>query len=88
MLIGLGCAGCPYGSLKGETEKELGLLTGTKKQYTIDLFKESYDILGVNYNDKQRKINLRIYLTFNFIYSIISISNERRKYYGKDRTRR
>ena len=53
MLIGLGCAGCPYGSLKGETEKELGLLTGTKKQYTIDLFKESYDILGVNYNDKQ-----------------------------------
>ena len=53
MFIGLGCAGCPYGSLKGETEKELGLLTGTKKQYTIDLFKESYDILGVNYNDKQ-----------------------------------
>ena len=52
MLIELGCAGCPYLSWKGETEKELELLTGAKKKYTIDLFKESYDILGINYDDK------------------------------------
>ncbi len=44
-----GCAGCPYGSYAGETEKELQLIKGTKKNYTIDLFKESYDILGVKY---------------------------------------
>lgn len=44
-----GCAGCPYGSYAGETEKELQLIKGAKKDYTIDLFKESYDILGVKY---------------------------------------
>lgn len=44
-----GCAGCPYGSWKGETEKELELMTDTKREYVTNLFKESYDILGVNY---------------------------------------
>ena len=44
-----GCAGCPYGSWKGETEKELELMTDAKRKYVTNLFKESYDILGVNY---------------------------------------
>ena len=44
-----GCAGCPYGSWKGETEKELELKTDAKREYVTNLFKESYDILGVNY---------------------------------------
>lgn len=44
-----GCAGCPYGSWKGETEKELELMTDAKREYVTNLFKESYDILGVNY---------------------------------------
>lgn len=44
-----GCAGCPYGSWKGETEKELELMADAKREYVTNLFKESYDILGVNY---------------------------------------
>ena len=44
-----GCAGYPYGSWKGETEKELELMTDAKREYVTNLFKESYDILGVNY---------------------------------------
>ena len=44
-----GCAGCPYGSWKGDTEKELQLINGAKKEYTISLFKESHDILGIDY---------------------------------------
>ena len=44
-----GCAGCPYGNWKGETEKELELMTDAKREYVTNLFKESYDILGVNY---------------------------------------
>lgn len=49
MLAEHGCAGCPYSSWKGETEKELKLMTGAKREYVINLFKESYDVLGVNY---------------------------------------
>ena len=49
-----GCIGCPYGSWKGDTKKELDLLTNdNRRNFIIEYHKESYDILGINYNNKQ-----------------------------------
>ena len=47
-----GCMGCPYGSYMGDTEKELDLLSGGQKKFVINYFKESYDILGINYKQQ------------------------------------
>ena len=44
-----GCMGCPYGSYMGDCERELELLEGAQKKFVIDYFKESYDVLGVDY---------------------------------------
>lgn len=44
-----GCMGCPYGSWKGETQKELELISGKQKEFVCEYFKESYDILGIKY---------------------------------------
>ena len=44
-----GCMGCPYGSWKGETQKELDLISGKQKEFVCKYFKESYDILGIKY---------------------------------------
>ena len=41
--------GCPYGSWKHETEKELALLNDTQKKFVCDYFKESYDVLRIKY---------------------------------------
>lgn len=50
-----GCMGCPYGSYKHETEKELKLITEKQKEFVCDLFKESYEILGIgDKNGKKR----------------------------------
>lgn len=46
-----GCFGCPYGSWKGDTEKELKLINKTQKEFVCNYFKESYDILGINYKN-------------------------------------
>lgn len=46
-----GCMGCPYGSYKHDTEQELSLIKDNQRKFVIDLFKESYDVLGVEYND-------------------------------------
>lgn len=46
-----GCMGCPYGSYKGETQKELKLMTPQQKKFVCELFKESYQILGIKTND-------------------------------------
>lgn len=43
-----GCMGCPYGSYKHDTEKELTLLDGNQKKFVCEYFKESYKILGIN----------------------------------------
>lgn len=43
-----GCIGCPYGSYKHECEKELQLIDNNQKNYVKELFKESYEILGIN----------------------------------------
>ena len=51
-----GCMGCPYGSWKGDTQKELKLLNGKQKEFVIEYFKESYDILGVYYNENKKNM--------------------------------
>lgn len=47
-----GCMGCPYGSYKHDTEKELKLITPQQKKFVYKLFKESYEILGINLESK------------------------------------
>jgi len=39
--------GCPYGSYKHDTEKELNLLNKTQKDFVCEYFKESYKVLGI-----------------------------------------
>lgn len=43
-----GCMGCPYGSFKGECEKELKLLKDNQRKFVIEYFKESYNVLGID----------------------------------------
>lgn len=45
-----GCAGCPYGR---NVELELSLLPKLQREQSIKFFKESYDVLGVGYNNIQ-----------------------------------
>lgn len=44
-----GCMGCPYGSYKGDTEKELALLSEAQRKFVMTYFKESYEVLGIHY---------------------------------------
>lgn len=48
-----GCAGCPYGK---HIETELALLPELQRQQVIKYFKESYDVLGVDYENLQMVI--------------------------------
>ena len=43
-----GCMGCPYGSFKGDTEKELALINENQRKFVCEYFKESYEVLGIN----------------------------------------
>lgn len=43
-----GCMGCPYGSYKGDTEKELELLNENQRKFVMEYFKESYEVLGIH----------------------------------------
>lgn len=43
-----GCMGCPYGSYKGDTEKELSLLNENQRKFVMKYFKESYEVLGIH----------------------------------------
>ena len=43
-----GCMGCPYGSYKGETEKELSLINEAQFRFVTKYFKESYEVLGID----------------------------------------
>ena len=42
-----GCMGCPYGSWKGDTKKELKVLNDKQKKFICEYFKESYKVLGI-----------------------------------------
>lgn len=43
-----GCMGCPYGSYKGNTQKELSLLNDKQRKFVMEYFKESYEVLGIH----------------------------------------
>lgn len=51
-----GCMGCPYGSFSGNTKKELDLLPENKRKFVIEYFKESYDVLKIDYKNQQTNI--------------------------------
>lgn len=44
-----GCMGCPYGHRSGNTNKELELLSENQKRFVCNYFKESYEVLGIEY---------------------------------------
>ena len=43
-----GCMGCPYGSYRGDTQKELELVGKEQRKLIYELFKESYEVLKIN----------------------------------------
>lgn len=43
-----GCMGCPYGSYKHDTKKELELINDNQRKFVTEYFKESYEVLGIN----------------------------------------
>lgn len=43
-----GCMGCPYGSYKHDTEKELKLINENQRKFVSEYFKESYEVLGID----------------------------------------
>lgn len=43
-----GCMGCPYGSYKHDTEKELKLINNNQRKFVSEYFKESYEVLGID----------------------------------------
>ncbi len=45
-----GCMGCPYGSYKGDTQKELKLISDSQRKFVCKYFKESYEVLGIDTN--------------------------------------
>lgn len=51
-----GCMGCPYGYRHGDTEKELAILSENQRKFVIKYFKESYDILGVDYQQYETEV--------------------------------
>ena len=53
-----GCMGCPYGSYKGDTEKELSLINDNQRKFVCEYFKESYEVLGINTKLEQLKLIL------------------------------
>ena len=53
-----GCMGCPYGSYKGDTEKELSLINDNQRKFVCEYFKESYEVLGINTKIEQLKLIL------------------------------
>lgn len=46
-----GCFGCPYGWHGKNTVKELQMLNPAQRKFTIELFKESYDVLKIPYSN-------------------------------------
>ena len=48
-----GCMGCPYGSRSGDTENELNLIPENQRKFVCKYFKESYDVLDINYGIKR-----------------------------------
>lgn len=70
-----GCIGCPYINDTKRIEQDLALATPNQRTYIIQLFKESYDVKGVNY---EQFLNNGIYLdsdnqfTFSEYFNILN----------------
>lgn len=62
-----GCMGCPYGSWKHDTEKELTLINDTQRKFVCKYFKESYNVLKIP--EKYKK------LTGNELYEVSEEGN-------------
>ena len=64
-----GCIGCPYINDVARIEQDLALATPNQRAYIIQLFRESYDVKGVNYKqflseiyvDKNNQLTFSIY---------------------------
>lgn len=48
--------GCPYGSYKHDTEKELSILDDNQFKFVCEYFKESYQVLGIDVDNINRRI--------------------------------
>ena len=53
-----GCMGCPYGSWKHDTEKELMIIDDRQFNFVTMLFKESYEVLGIDVEKIREERNL------------------------------
>lgn len=53
-----GCMGCPYGSYAGDTIKELALINENQRKFVCAYFKESYEVLGIDYKNIQFMLDL------------------------------
>jgi len=53
-----GCMGCPYGSYKHDTEKELALINEAQFNFVRKYFKESYEVLGIRL-ERQLKLDFK-----------------------------
>lgn len=51
-----GCLACPYGSYKHDVEKELALANPNQRKFVCEYFKESYQVLGINTDEKLEEI--------------------------------
>lgn len=52
-----GCMGCPYGSYKHDTEKELALINENQFKFVTEYFKESYEVLGIKVGEIYEKVH-------------------------------
>ena len=48
-----GCMGCPYGSYKHDTEKELAIINDNQRRFVTNYFKESYDVLNIKVDENE-----------------------------------
>ena len=46
--------GCPYGSYKHDTEKELELINENQRKFVCEYFKESYKVLGIEIEEDRK----------------------------------
>lgn len=68
-----GCIGCPYINNAKRIEQDLALATQNQRSYIIQLFKESYDIKGVNY---EQFLNNGIYMDSDNQFTLSSYYND------------
>lgn len=68
-----GCIGCPYINDVKRIEQDLALATPNQRAYIIQLFKESYDVKGVNY---EQFLNNGIYIDSDNQFTLSDYFND------------